>query len=219
MSEPTPQKNTWSDSDIEQFRKMIGGKRDMIDGAVPAIIFVAANALWSLALAAILAAAYSVGATLYRVVRKEEIKRSLIGLVGLGLAVGLALFTKSASAYFVPGVITGALFGVLTLLTVALKQPTSAIFAAALERKPAEHYQRPEILRAHMIVTTFWGVVFLARAALRAYLIASDQPELLGASAIVLGYPVTLGLAAASVFYLRRRNAALAPIEVSEEPS
>lgn len=202
-----PNKGDWSEQDIERLRKMIGGKRDVADGAIPAVVFVVVNAIWSLTPAAIAAGAYGLGTALYRVVRKQDAKRALIGLLGLAIAVGIALRTGSASSYFLPGVVIGILFGAMTLLTVALKQPTSVMFAVALEKKPAEYYKRPDVLRAHMLITTVWGLVFLGRALLRAFFIANEQTELLGASAIVLGYPVTLGLAAVTVVYLRRISA------------
>lgn len=193
-----------SASEVEQLRRMIGGGRDIADGAIPSIIFVAANAVWSLRVAVLAAATYGVGVTLYRLARKQGARHPLMGLLGLGLSGGIALWTGSASAYFVPGVIIGALVGSFTLLTVVIKRPSSAMFAMALERKPPEHYQRPDVLRAHMIITTLWALVFLGRAGLRAYLIAKDQTALLGASALVLGYPLTLGLAALTVVYLKR---------------
>lgn len=192
------------DLDIERLRSMIGSNRDIADGAIPSIVFVVANMLWSLQVAALAATAYGVAVTVYRLVRKQGSKRALLGLAGVAFAVGIALWTGEASAYFVPGVVIGTLVGLATLLSVVLRQPSSAMFAMALEKKPAAYYARPDVRRAHMIVTTLWGLVFLGRAGLRAYLIANDEVELLGLSAIVLGYPLTLGVAAVSVLYLRR---------------
>ena len=213
MADEPSKRSDWSEEDIAKLRSMIGGKRDIADGAIPAVIFVVANAIWSLTVASIASGAYGIGITLYRLIRRQDAKRALFGLVGLGIAIAIALRTGSASAYFVPGVILGLLFGVLTLLTVVMKQPTSAMFAMALEKKPAEYYKVPRVLRAHMLLTTIWAVVFIGRAALRAGLIVNDETALLGASAIVLGYPVTIGLAGLSVLYLRR---IAATVEVSE---
>lgn len=55
-----------------------------------------------------------------------------------------------------------------------------------------------------MLVTGAWALVYLGRATFRAYLIANDQTELLGASALFLGYPLNAALIAGSVMYLRR---------------
>jgi uncharacterized membrane protein YcfT len=191
-------------SEVEQLRKMIGGGREIADGAIPSVLFVAANALWSLQIAATVAIAYGVGATLYRLARKQGAQRALIGLVALAISVGIALRTGEASNYFVPGVIIGTFVGAITLATAATRRPLSATIAMAFEHRPAAYYDIPQVRRTHVAITVAWGLVSLARAGLRAYLIAKDQPELLGASAIILGYPLTLGLAGATIIVLRR---------------
>lgn len=203
--DPEPQDpGDWSDEDIAKFRAMVGSKRDMIDASAPAIVFVIANSLWSLQAAAIAAGALGLATMLWRLSKKQDAKRAMFGLAGVAFAAGIALWTGEASAYFVPGVIIGAIMGLLTLVSVAIKQPTSVILAMSFEHHPKEHYRRPEVLRAHMLVTAAWGLVFLARAGLRAYLVANDEVELLGLSAVILGYPLTFGLAGLSVLYLRR---------------
>ena len=89
-----PRSGEWTDEDIAKLRQMIGGKAELADGAIPAVLFVTANAIW--------------------------------------------------------------------------------------------------------------GLVFLGRALFRWYLMANGHTELLGASAVFLGYPVTAGLVAGSVLYLKR---------------
>lgn len=209
---PTPSDDLWSDSEIERFRNMLGGKRGIMDGAIPALAFVISNALWSLNVAAIVSGTYGLASVLYRLIRRQPTRQALIGLAGLGVSVGIALWTGSASTFFIPGVIWGAVTGLLLLASVALKQPSSGMIQMALEHKPQEHYQRPEVLRANMIVTSAWALMFLSRAGLRAYLVAKGQTELLGASALVLGYPLTIGFAAGSVWFLRKQTAHLEPL-------
>lgn len=191
------------EAEIERFKRMIGGKRGMIDSAVPAIAFVIANAIWSLQLAALIAGSYALVTLVVRVARREPVRQTLFGAIGLGISIGLALWTGKASTYFVPGVAWGAFTGVVLLLSVAVRQPSSMMFAAAFE-KDRTHSQHPRVVRAHMVITAVWALVFLARAALRGWLIAEDQTEVLGATALLLGYPVTIALAAGSVMYLRR---------------
>lgn len=194
----------WSDADIERLRSMIGGKTGLADGAIPAVLFVVANAVWGLTTAAIAATAYGASMLAYRAFRRQKIRHALYGLIGLTISVGIALITRNPSAYFAPGAAWGAISGVLFLLTAIFKQPVSTMFAMALEKKPKEYYERREVLRMHIIVTSAWGGVMLGKSLFRAYLIANDQTELLGASAIFLGYPLTVALAAGSVMYLRR---------------
>jgi hypothetical protein len=211
----------WSEADVERLRSMIGGKAGIADGAVPAVLFVTGNAIWSLTIGAIAATAYGVAVLAYRAVRRQRVRHAAIGLGALAFSVGIALLTRNPNAYFVPGAALGALTGLLYLITVAVRQPISAMLAMAVERKERAYYKLPEVHRMHMIVTSVWGLTFVARAALRSILIVNDQTELLGASAIVLGYPLTAALVGGSVVYLRRgakRLAATAPSDPPIEP-
>lgn len=206
----------WRDEDIERLRRMIGGKSGIIDGAVPAIVFVVANSIWSLTIAAVAAGAYGLGTLAYRASKRQPIRHASVGLIGLGISLGIALITRNPSTYFVPGATLGAISGLLFLIGALFKQPVSAMFAMALERKPKEHYQRPEVLRMHILISSIWGLVYLGRAGLRAFLISRNETELLGASAIALGYPLNAALAACSVLYLRRGTRRL---EAAESPA
>ena len=213
---PSPTVNetddAWSEADLERLRAMIGGKAGIIDGAIPALLFVAGNAIWSLTIGASIAGAYGLATIIYRASRRQPIRHALIGFAGLAFSLGIALVTRNANTYFVPGAALGALSGVIYLLTVVFRQPMSVLIAQAVERKDRAHYRRPEVHRMHMIVTSVWGVVFLARAAFRSYLIANEQTELLGASALALGYPVTAALLGWTTLYLRRGSRRLEPI-------
>lgn len=204
LEAPAKEQEAWTDADIERLRGMIGGKAGLADGAIPAVLFVAANAIWSLNVGALAAAAYGMSALVYRKIRKQPIKHAAYGMVGLGISVGIALWTKNPNAYFVPGAAWGAVSGLMFLLTAVLGQPVSSMFAMALENKPREYYELPSVRRVHVRVTAIWGLIFLGRSLFRAFLIANDQTELLGASAVFLGYPLTAGMVGLSVVFLRR---------------
>lgn len=212
-------RESFTEEDVEKLRAMIGGKAGIMDGAVPALLFVVANAIWGLNVGAAAAAAYGVGTVAYRSWKRQPIRHALIGLGGLLLSVGIALITRNPTAYFVPGTALGALAGLAYLVTVVVKQPTSAMLAMAIERKPQSYYRRPEVLRMHMIVTTIWGLAFIGRAALRSWLIVNDQTELLGASTLVLGYPLTATLIGGSVLYLRRGARRIPDDPAPDEPA
>ncbi|HEX9775315.1 MAG TPA: DUF3159 domain-containing protein [Actinomycetota bacterium] len=190
--------------EIAKLRKAIGGKQGMIDSAGPAVVFATANAVLDLNAAAVAAGAYGVGAAIYRAARKEDVKRAFVGLIGLGIALFLALRSGNAADYFWPGVIGGFLSGTLALLTVAVKQPMSSLLAQTVEDRPPAYFTQPSVVRAHGWVTTGWALWFVAKSGVRLWLIKAGQTELLGASAIALGAPATALFAFLTVLYLRR---------------
>ena len=91
--------------------KLIGGKRGIIDGALPPLVFVVANGIAttrggrSSALALAIGAALGTGAALVvlRLVRRETLKQALRGLAGLAVAVAFALHSGEARSFFLPG--------------------------------------------------------------------------------------------------------------------
>lgn len=204
MTEHERSKEELTDSDVERLQRMIGGGSGIADGAVPALVFVIANALWSLPVAAVAAGAYGILAVGYRLIRRQAVRHALVGGVGLAISIGIALVTRDPNAYFVPGVILGGFAGLMLLLSVIIKQPSSAMFAMAVERQERSYYARPEIARLHTWITLLWAGILLGRAGLRAVLIARGETELLGASVVVLGYPLTFAAAAASIYLMRR---------------
>ncbi len=200
-----PAPEGWFPGPDESVADLLRDRRFYTDGAVPPVLFVSANAIWGLGIAAILAAAWAIGLALWRLVRRERVTHAIGGLFGLGIALAIALRTGDASNYFVPGVISGGLIGVAGLVSIALGRPLSALLFKAVEGKPAEWYRQVRVRRTHVMITAVWTLVFLGRAGLRAYLIAEDRTAELAAQAVILGWPVTVGLVLASWAYLRWR--------------
>ena len=183
---------------------MLRDRRFYTDGVIPPVLFVAVNGLWNLTAAAIAAAAWALGIAGYRLVRKDNAFHALSGLVGLGVALLLALRSGEASDYFLPSMIMGAVIGGLLLLTVPF-MPASTVIAKAIEGKPQEYYGQPRVKRAHMVVTAVWAAMFLGRAGFRWALIEQGRTAELAAQAVFLGLPLTAAVAGMSIAFLRWR--------------
>ncbi|HEX9711026.1 MAG TPA: DUF3159 domain-containing protein [Actinomycetota bacterium] len=189
-------------------RQMYGSKRAIIDTSVPPVLFVTTESFIGLGAAAAISAGYGVATAIYRATRKQETKQALFGLGGLGIALALALRTGRASSYFLPNVISGYVLALAAIVSVLVRRPLTALFAQALEGKPAEHYAERAIRNAHVVVTIVWGLWFTIRSSVRAVLIAQDRSEALGVTAIALGTPATVALVLASFWFLARRAGA-----------
>lgn len=203
----------------ETIGDMLRDRRFYTDGAVPPVLFVTANAIWGLNVAAIAAASFAVAVGLYRVVRRERVIHALSGIFGLAIALFIALRTGDASNYFLPGVISGGLITAAGVVSILVGRPLTALLFKMVEDKPAEWYRQSRVRTAHIIVTLAWTLLIGGRTALRGYLIVKDQPELLGAQSLVLGFPLTAALAVASWAFLKRFLADVPPPEpVPAEP-
>jgi hypothetical protein len=190
--------------------EMLSDRRAWTDGVITPLIFLAVNAVWGLRPAAIAAGAWGVGVATYRLLKRQQVSYALGGLFGLGIALLIALRTGRATAYFLPSVLFGAIYGTVGLVSVAIRRPVSAGLARLVEKKPPEWYRQPRVNRTHLIVTTVWSVFLLTRSAIRYYLISTDSEAGLAVTTVALGLPATALLVVATWAFIKRR---LAPIE------
>ena len=198
--------------------QMLRDRRFYTDGVVPPILFVAVNGIWSLTTAAIAAGAWALGLATTGSRASTTRSTRCRALVGLGIALLLALRSGDASNYFLPSVYIGGAIGALLLVTVPF-MPASTVIAKAIESHPQSYYEIPRVKRAHMIVTAAWALLFLGRAGFRWALISQGRTTELAAQAVLLGLPLTAAVAALSVAFLRRRLRGIEPVlEPEPEP-
>ncbi len=177
----------------------LGGWRGLVDGAVPPMIFVAANATAGLlgsgdhalhvAAGAALLTAGALGAV--RVAGGHTVSGVLRGLVGLALAVAVALWTGRARDFFLPGIYADAFYCVALLATALAGRPAVGYAYAALFRS-ARGWRTDQPLRRVLTVATLgWAGLYSVRAVTQLALYAADEPELLGLAKTALGWPLT----------------------------
>lgn len=118
MTDPV---HTRPDAGLPALLSALGGRRNIVDGALPTVVFVAAHAAAGLVVGApaalraavVAAAAAGLGATAVRIARGEPLAGALRGLVGLGVAVLVAACTGQARDFFLPGIYVDAAYGVV----------------------------------------------------------------------------------------------------------
>lgn len=186
-------------------RTVLRDKRAWIDGSVTPLLFLGINALWGLVPAVIVAAAWGISLVVFRLVRKEKFSYAVGGLVGMAVALVIALRTGRASMYFLPSVLFGGLYGAIALTSVLLRKPASLYLARVVEGKPDEWYRIPRVRSTHMAVTAAWGLFLMGRSGIRYYLISIDSEAGLAATFVALGLPATAALAIGSWGFLRHR--------------
>lgn len=188
----------------------LGGRRGLVDGAVPPIVFVAVNTIAGMAglasalyVAAAAAAATALAWLAYRSRRGESLKGGARGLVGLALAVAFAAWTGQARDFFLPGIYVDAAYGAAFAASAVIGRPLVGYLYAALFR-PGPSWRKDHRLRRVLVVATYgWSLVFVVRTAVQAALYRADQPELLALAKVVLGWPLTAVAVAATLAAVR----------------
>lgn len=188
----------------------LGGRRGLVDGAVPPVVFVAVNAVAEMTGVAhalhVAVAASAVTATVvlaHRARRGESLNAGLRGLAGLAVAVGLAAWTGQARDFFLPGIYVDAAYGVAFAASAVVGRPVVGyVYATLLRAGPS--WRRDRRLRRVLAVATYgWSLVFVTRAAVQAALYRADQTELLALAKLALGWPLTVAAIAATLAAVR----------------
>jgi hypothetical protein len=191
--------------------KLVGGRRGIIDGALPPLVFVATNALaglvtdrsTSLAVAASTSVATAVLLVLVRLLRRESLKQALQGLLGLSLAVAFAVWSGEARDFFLPGMYVDAAYGIAFVASVLVGRPlVGVIYAFLFQAGNAWRHDR-RLRRIFTLATLGWSAVYALRTVVQVLLYGADRPELLAVSKLLLGWPLTITVVVLTVGAVR----------------
>jgi hypothetical protein len=200
MGERSPDRNRF-DEIRGELQTVFSGRVRWADSLLPPLIFLIVNtifgfqaALWgSLGIALLF-----VG---FRLARRQPLRYALGGLGGVLLAVIVARFVGSAEGYFLPGIVTGVLTSLLSLVSVALRRPLAAWTSFITRRWPLDWYWHPKVRPAYSEVTLAWALFFALRASLQFGLFQDQAAGVLGLFQLISGWPAIILLLIISYLY------------------
>jgi hypothetical protein len=192
--------------------KIIGGKRGIIDGGLPPIVFVATNALSGLAtdrstsLTVAASAAVGVAAVLVliRLVRRESLKQAAQGLAGLAIAVGFAVWSGEARDFFLPGMYVDAVYGIAFAVSVLVGWPLVGVIYGLLFQTGNSWRHARRLRRIFTVATLAWSAVYALRTGVQLAFYGADRPELLAVGKLLLGWPLTFMVVGFTLAAVRR---------------
>jgi hypothetical protein len=179
--------------------------RALVDTGLGPVAFVTVNALTDLETAAAVAVGISVVIAVYRAVRREPITNALAGVLGTGLAVFIALYTGSASGFFVPRAFQNAGLAIAFWGSIVFKRPLVGFVVAPIYHFPPGWYRDPRVRRPFAEGTAAFALVFTVRAVVYTIFILADKEGALAGSVVVLGWPAFLGALWFCYRYIPRR--------------
>lgn len=188
----------------------LGGRRGLVDGAVPPIVFVAVNALAGLGgsahalyVAVVAAATTALAVLAHRARRGESLKGGVRGMAGLAVAVAFAAWTGQARDFFLPGIYVDAAYAAAFAGSAVVGRPAVGYLYAALFRTGSSWRGDRRLRRVLAAATYGWSLVFAVRTAVQAAFYRADQPELLALAKLALGWPLTAVAIAATLAAIR----------------
>jgi hypothetical protein len=205
-----------------QLSRALGGRRGMLEAAVPTLAF---TVLFLVTKDLRAAVAVSVAAVLVllavRLVQRSTVQFVLNSLVGIGIGAFFAWRSarnggtpdQAALAYFLPGLIYNAGYGALMVLSNLVRWPVVGFMVGSVAGDPTEWHRNPQVVRLCRNLTWMLALPCIARVLVQLpiYLAgkaaddAGPMVAALGLTKIAMGWPLQL-LALAGMAWLLARN-------------
>ncbi len=178
--------------------RTVSGRGGLLDGVLPPLLFVTVNALAGVRVAAIWGIGLAALIVVWRLVRRTSARYAFSGLVGTGLAIGLALRSGDARDYFLPGIISGTVVAIAVLVSIAVRRPFVAWTSWVTRQWPLAWYWHPQVRPAYTATSWLWFGFFAIRTGAQAWLYLTERTTTLGVVRAVTGWPGLLGLLVAT---------------------
>ncbi len=183
----------------EELKSVLAGST--IDTLLPPIVYAIVNVLFGLNMAVLAALIVALVVGGLRLVRKQPWLYALVGLLGVGLAAGLALLTRSAVSYFIPAIISSALFVLIAIISLLMGKPLAAWASHLTRGWTLDWFWREDIKPAYREVTWIWVLFFAMRLVVQIILFQGGEAATLAWANALLGWPVTIIVLVASYIY------------------
>ncbi len=170
----------------------LGGWSGVIDAGLPFAVFTIAYLVTGRDLETTLYAAVGTAAVLalLRLVRRQSLQQVFSGLIGIGIAAFLAQRTGNADNFFLPGIITNAVYASVCLVSIAIHKPLLGYVIEAMRGRDMSWVKDPGAHRLFSTITWLWALIFGVRVAIMFPLYLLGQTAALGTLKVLLGYPL-----------------------------
>lgn len=197
----------------QQLATALGGRRGILEAAVPTIAFTLTWVLsHRLGLAVGLGLGSAVALLLLRLARRQTVQFVLNSLVGITIAAIFALRSGQAADAFLPGIVYNAVYAVGLVGSVLIRWPMMGLMVGGVTGDLTGWRTDPAVLRLTSRLTLLLAVPCLLRVAVQYPLFLAGQVGWLGVAKIGLGWPLQVAALAGMVYLLA---AGRTPIAVS----
>jgi hypothetical protein len=195
------------------FAATVGGVRGLAESVVPTIVFTVVFAVTKQLQPSLVAAlATAVLAALARLVRRESVAQAVSGLLGVGIAAGIAWYTGAAINFFLASIVKNAFFAVLCVVSIAVRWPYVGVLLGFMLGEGTHWRTVPARARVYALATWVWVAMFVVRLAFQVPLYLQGEVTGLGAASLPLGLPL-FGLVVGACWLIVRRVPVARPPE------
>ena len=186
---------------LDELRTVFAGRSPVFDAILPPILFLLVNGLAGFQAAMWSALALSVVIAVARIVRRQPLIYALAGVGSVAIAIGIVWLLGRSEGFFLPGLISGSMTLLLTVVSLVIRRPIVAWTSYFARRWPLDWYWHPQVRPAYSEVTIAWAVFFAARLFLQYSVFQSENVTLLAVTNLVTGWPAMILLLVLTYLY------------------
>ncbi|MDE3723874.1 DUF3159 domain-containing protein [Nocardiopsis sp. N85] len=197
-----------------QLAKALGGKRGMVEAAIPTLTFTISYIVSSeLRLSIGLGVAAAVLLGVLRLVQRSSVQYVVTSLFGIGIAAIFAMRSGNAADAFLPGIIYNAVYAVVLSLSVLVRWPAIGLMIGPFignKEDFSSWRENPAVVTLASKLTWLLVLPCVIRVLVQYPLWAADTYgwadtfALLGLSKIAMGWPLQVAAFAGMVWVLAR---------------
>ena len=210
MPESTPSSAEQQVATVEQLvrtqlAKALGGRRGIVESAVPTIAFTVS---WVVTKDLRDSLIISIGLTalllVVRIAQRSTPQFVLNALFGIGIGALFASRSGNAEDVFLPGILYSGAYAVALIASILVGRPLVGYLIGSLSGDLADWRQDPLLVRLCNRLTWLLAVPCIVRVIIQYPLWAAAETEWLGASKVVLGWPLQVAALFAMAWVLGR---------------
>ncbi|WP_064744313.1 DUF3159 domain-containing protein [Actinomadura oligospora] len=206
-----------------QLTKVFGGRRGVVEGAVPTIAFTGGWVIThDLRLSLYVGGGSALLLLAARIVQRTTPQFVLNSLLGIAIAAFFALRSGKAQDAFLPGMLYSGAVSLLMLLSIVTRWPfVGFMIGAANPDDPFGWRKDPAMVRVCTRLSWLLMLPSVLKLAFQIPLYLAGQVAALGVAKVVLGWPAYVGALGLALLMLMRTSTPLqtAPVPGSSLPS
>ena len=226
MSQPSPQAvaapvdaSTVEEVVRHRLSIALGGRRGMVEGAVPTLGFTISYLLThNLRLGLYVGIGMALALLALRLLQRQPVQFVVNSLIGIAIAAAFASRTGKAEDVFLPGIIYNAAYAVGLVLSILVRWPLVGLMIASVTGDLTSWRSDPAVVRLCSKLTWILAVPCLVRLAVQVPLYLGGYVGWLGVTKIALGWPLQLAALAMMAWVLARGHTPL-PERAELEPA
>lgn len=183
----------------------LGGRRGMVEGAVPTLTFTVGYLLThELRTALSVSVGVAVVLLVIRAVQRQPVQFVVNSLVGIGIAAVFAARSGKAEDVFLPGILYNAGYAVAMTLSVLVRWPVVGLMIGSVTGDVSAWRRDPAVVRLCGRLTWVLAAPCVIRVAVQLPLYLAGRVGWLGVTKIALGWPLQVAALSLMAYLLAR---------------